>query len=283
MTEIEFKMDGPIFDHGSPIHLVAKVLTEVQIIFDKTYLELERTNRITKKDRQRYLIRSTEFRKGSFVSDFQIVYDAANMVLPTVAVVSSDTLWEYTKNAWELIKLVHSNFKETKEPPQYQPNNNGTATLIQGDFKQVFNGPVINIAKEALPHYRELTDLLVNEPGLDRIHLGDPDIPEIVLESNNSELLNYETITNGEPVIVVCDVFDFNKVKKVGKLTAKSESDIPAGNYRFEVVGQRGSEADYIYSMLKSEVKLRCLREELVKPMGINKISCLHVIEIIYD
>ena len=75
----------------------------------------------------------------------------------------------------------------------------------------------------------------------------------------------------------MCEIYDFNKYKNVGKLSVKTKNQpVPIGEYSFTISGSQNN-VDYIYSMLKPQVELICLIEMESNPFGDDKVHKLHI------
>ena len=68
-----FKLEGSAFHAGFPLHTTIGALTDLQAIFDKTYLVLSGKQRISEAERNTFQLISREFRKGSFEAYFTIL------------------------------------------------------------------------------------------------------------------------------------------------------------------------------------------------------------------
>ncbi|ARN75255.1 hypothetical protein [Oceanicoccus sagamiensis] len=278
MPELEFKMMGPVFDDGVPLHLVTEGLTELQSILDKPYLHLENKQRIFRKDRQSFYIKATSIRQGCLIADLDIIYQTAQLVLPGVMAYGPDTVWNYTRETWGFLKLIYERAKKG-ETPSYQTNDNGTTTVVYGDGNYTFNGPVTVLAQASIPHYKKLTSLLKVD-GVNSVHLGNADTPEVVLDASSKDLFKLDTKIDTDPIAIDCEVFDFNKHSNGGKLKVAMGEAIDKGEYSFTVFGRQG-QSDYIYSMLQPRVNIKCLKEVQIDPLGETKVVRLHILEII--
>lgn len=144
-----------------------------------------------------------------------------------------------------------------------------------GDKHYHFHGPVYQIAERALPKYQDLAHM--SEPGkLESVSAGSRKKPEIELKSEDRKLFDLPTKIEEEPIAVKCEVFDFNKFRNVGKLRVVGGEPVPAGDYGFSIFGTQDN-VDYIYSMLKPLVTIKCLIEMATSPLGPELISHLHV------
>ncbi|MCX5820248.1 MAG: fructose 1,6-bisphosphatase [Deltaproteobacteria bacterium] len=278
MENFEFKLDGPVFREGVPIHLVIKAWDNFQSVVDKTYLTMTESQRISAKDREAFFLRASQFERGSFLTKFEIVISGVQFAMPFISTLGPQNLWEYTKETFNFLKLICS-LKSTEDKPRVEISNSQQVSFQIGDNHYQFNGPIYQIAEKALPAYQDLAHML--EPGkLEYISAGSGINPEIVLRADvkfdDRKLFDLPTKLQNEPVELQCEIFDFNKFKNIGKLRIRADQPIPAGDYSFSIFGNQNN-VNYIYSMLKPAVSIKCLIESVVNPLGPNFISRLHV------
>lgn len=274
---IRFRLEGPAFEEGMPIHLVSTALTDLQAILDKPYLYIERKDRISKRDRFSFQVVASSMGRGSFVADLDIIYQAAQLTLPAVAAVGPDTVWEYTKETWKFLKLIYEKAKSGQKPT-IQTNDNGTTNVIYGDTTVNFNAPVLVLGDKSLPHYKSFNSM-AKSGGVREIDIGTPGSPEIILGQETRDLFKLPTKINPASIRLQCDFFDFNKYKNGGKLAVGPHEPLPEGEYNFSILGEQ-NQVQYIYSMLQPQVTVECLREEQVNPLGETKIVRLHIVAI---
>lgn len=277
MTELQFKIDGPILKGGVPIHLAVAALDNFQSIVDKTYLISSGTKKITAKDREKYYLKATEFREGSFLTVFEIALQGIQLGLPFVGQLGPQNIWDYTKETFKFLKLV-CNAVQKGQKPTYEFNNDGDAFVHVGDVNHHYHGSVIQIAPLALPSYQNLAHLL--DPNkLTEISAGvrKQETPDIYLGENDKGAFDVPTRLEKETVELRCEIFDFNKYKNIGKLAVSTIGQgVPPGEYNFTIFGNQDN-VGYIYSMLKPEVELYCLVEMESNPFGEDKVSKLHI------
>lgn len=274
MEEFQFKMVGSAFDEGFPLHLALSSLQDVQAIFDKTYLGLTGKQRISKIDRQQFYLRTFEIKNGCLLTDLHIYLEQAQLIIPAIAPIVAPDIWNYTSQVFDFLKLVYGFARQGKEV-RYQANDNGTVNVHTGDNVNVYNAPVIQIAPNAAPHWRSLNHKL-KEGQIDSYSMGASSSPEIAIGASQREIFDIPTHIDQEPIVVVCDIYDFNKRENIGKLAVAANDNLPDGDYRFQVLGNQ-DQIDYIASMAQSSVKITVLREMRVDPVGKTNIVKLHV------
>ena len=93
-------------------------------------------------------------------------------------------------------------------------------------------------------------------------------------------MFDFPTKIQDNPIEVKCEIFTFNKFSNVGKLRVFDGQTIPSGDYNFSIFGDQDN-VNYIYSMLKPLVTVKCLLEMAISPLGIELISHLHITVII--
>lgn len=284
MERCALKIDGPAFTGGMPLHLVTDSLDAVQGIFDKAYLASQGRERITQDDRQAFYVRSYKIESGSLFAELEIVVQVVAPLLPLFATVSSSTIWDYTKVTFEFLKLV---FQATKrgDRPKFTILGNEATTVHIGDQHNTFYGPVYAIGKASVPSYQRLTANLdpdkvhnidlysIKNGGLEHaLQLGLPD----------RDLFDLPAACEEDTVSLVCEIFDFNKYENKGRLRVLEKQAVPEGRYAFSVEGGQDS-IDYIRSMLRPTVRLRCRREYRDDPFQERVITRLIVVGIEKD
>lgn len=267
-------MDGSIFKDGIPMHTAIDGLQGVQSIIDKSFLVLHSQSKITNKTRQTFYLRSQEIRKGSLLTTFDIIFITTNLALPLFSQFGSQDIWSYTKDTWNFLKFVFERAHKGQEPT-YITNRDGTVNVSYGDTHNTYNAPVINIAKLALPSFQSLTKLLGHD--LTSIEIGNKKSPEIIMDTADKGLFDVPSIIDDLEIELDCDIFKFNKRINEGKLTVLDSQPIPEGEYNFSVIGDQ-NHLEYIYSMLNSKTRLKCLREIAINPLLDSKIKKLHVV-----
>jgi len=273
MEPIKFRMNGAAFEEGIPLHLALSSMQDVQSIFDQTYLVMSGRKRITKRDRAYFHLKTKDIRHGSLESELQVYLNAAQHTLPVVAALTSSDLWGLTKDGWELLRWFYAKYKPGSEPT-YQVGDNGTLVIVQGDNNIVTTNATLDVAKAALPHWRDLNHKL-EQGAVDSYTFGDPAQPDLGLTSPNRAI--FDNLTRVESVLVefICDIYDYNKRANVGRLNVK-EGDIPEGDYTFEVIGQQ-DKLEYIASMARPEVRVSALQEVSDNPLGGSVTTRLHI------
>lgn len=273
----EFKIDGPAFKEGAPIHLSVSALDNFQSVIDKSYLVLSGAKRMSPKDREIFHLRATNFRRGSLLTEFEIVISGIQLALPFVSSFGPQNLWDYTKDSFSFLKTVCAAV-QNGEKPTYEFNNEGDASVHIGDNHYHYHAPVIQIGKLALPSYQSLAHLI--EPFKVSEISSKPQAQEefdIYIGQNDKEMFDIPTRIEKETVALGCEIYDFNKYKNKGKLSVKESGQaVPVGDYSFEIFGSQDN-VEYIYSMLKAKVELYCLIEMESNPFGDDRVHKLHV------
>lgn len=277
MKDFRFRMEGPAFDQGMPLPIALSSLQEVQAIFDKTFLVLNGSNKITKKDRESFYLKTFNIKHGSLESDLHIVYEVAQYTLPAIAAYVPKDIWELTKQGWDFLRFVYG-LAEKGERPIYQANDNATINVFYGDDVRVYNAPVVKIGELSVKHWRALNHKL-KDGHINNYSIGNSSRPEIELSSEFKYIFDVPTHIHKIPVDVYCDIFDFNKRTNAGRLTVKDGNEVPEGDYLFTVVGDQ-DRIEYISSMAKPEIRAVVLKEVSIDPLGESKIKRLHIIEV---
>lgn len=273
----EFRIDGPILKDGIPIPIAINALSNFQSIVDKSYLVLFDKGKMSATERNKFYLKASEFRKGSFLTYFEIALHGVQLGLPLVSSLGPQNIWDLTKDSFSFLKTVCAATK-TGDQPTYNFENNEKVEVKIGDEKHIYNAPVIQIAKLSLPNYQELSHMLGTKK-LTEISAGsiNDDNFDIFLSEVDREIFDIPTKISQETTSIRGEVFDFNKYKNMGKISVKdSGQGVPPGEYNFSVLGEQDN-VEYIYSLLKPVVVLNCLIEEQPSPFGGKSIHKLHI------
>lgn len=277
-TELQLDIRGPAFKAGIPVPLLVESLGNVQGLLDKAYLGLIGKRRLTKQERSRFFLQTGGVSHDSLHSSLDIIYAGTQLALPLVGFLGPSGIWEYAKQAYEFATLVFQSVKRGENISYAWNADQSVLHVNTGTQTQVFNGPVFNIASLSLPHYQSLAAL--GQPGeIIDIRLGQRNHNEIVFRQQDRELFELPTRIEEVPYKVACEVFEFDKIDRAGRLKVHPGESIPEGDYRFEIVGKQQVET-YIEAMLQQIVKVSCLREIAENPISGEKIYRLQIIDI---
>jgi len=278
MENFTFKLEGPIFQDGIPIHVAIKAWDNFQSIIDKTYLVATESHRIGAKEREKYYLRATSFEQSSFLTNFEIFLAGAQLVLPFLGTLGPQNLWEYTKESFNFLKLICTHREDDQKVKIDIKDSQNTFVQI-GDNHYHFHGPVFQIAEKSLPKYQDLAHML-DQGKIETISAGEKDSPAMVLKLDDRKLFDFPTKVQDDPIEVKCEIFTFNKFSNVGKLRIFDGQTIPSGDYNFSIFGDQDN-VNYIYSMLRPLVSVKCLIEMAISPLGAELISHLHITGIV--
>lgn len=274
---LEYKICGPIFDEGVPLHIAINALSNFHSVVDKTYLVATGSKRLTARDREIFQLKASSITRGSLLTKFEIIIATYQLAIPFIGALGPDNIWAFTKDTFDFLKAVCGAVQKD-EKPTYVFDNNGDVNVQIGDTHYHFHGQVIQIGELALPSFQELAHLI--EPNkIKTISAGKcgQEKPDIYLGKNDKKIFDLPTRIEQETISLKCEIFDFNKYKNVGKLSVSNDyQQIPIGEYNFTIFGSQDN-VDYIHSMLKKEVELYCLIEMESNPFGNDKVCKLHV------
>ena len=277
-VNLQFLMNGPIFNEGLPIPITTKSLENLQSIFDKSYLVLANKTRMSPSERSSFYLKSNGVIKGSLSTDLGLVFTAAQVTLPIISNLGPTGVWEYTVQAFELLKLI---FEAKKDGERIEINHTSDGSLVNvntGTQNITFNGPVLAIASAALPNYEFFSKLLSDEK-VTSISLGKAARPEIHLDVKDHKLFELPSEISEERHELNCEIFEFDKYEGAGSLSVFDEQSVTKGEYRFDVIGQQNMN-DYIEAMLRRHVKVVCLEEVVDHPIVGRKIISLKVVNV---
>lgn len=270
-----FKLEGPVLEDNIPLHLVIESLSNFQAIVDKTYLGLKgEKKRLSKKERQFFQLHAQSFERGSFLTYFEIFFAATQLTLPFMTSFGPKNVWEYTKESFNFLKLIYTAAQNNKQPT-YSFQGNHDFTVHIGDTHHHYHAPVYQIGETALNNYRNLAHL--TEQGISAIIAGTTEREDIKLSEKDQHLFDLPSQIDNEPIELKCEIFDFNKFKNNGRLLVSDGQGLPPGEYSFSIFGDQDN-VNYIYSMLKSQVSISCLKESKLNPFAGEAVFMLHII-----
>jgi hypothetical protein len=216
---------------------------------------------------------------GSLHADLDLSINLVQGVLPVIATLSPSVLWEYTKATFAFLKVVFQAAHQGVRPT-YSVGVDNSVTVSVGDIHHHYNAPVLQVGRQAIEPYRRFQALIddgsVTSIALSAERDGTEDVA-LSLTSNDRGLFEVPSTVAEEPIDVRCEIFDFNKYQSEGRAAVTEGQPIPAGRYRFRVIGNQDSRV-FIESMLEPSVTLRCLTELRIDPVGETTIARLHVL-----
>ena len=280
-VKILFKVCGPLFKDGIPLHVMLDTLSDFHNIIDKTFIGLQKDKiKITKDDRKSYYLRTSGIYNKSIESFIDIILVGYQISMPFISQFGPKGIWKISLETFEYLKTVFSAFKEGKMP-QHKFINNGENMEVQiGDRIHNYNGNVYMIGQSVLPYYQSLTSKF-DEPGIDQIVFKERDgeNKSISVNQNDHKLFEPTSEIDEIPIKILCQIFEFNKNNKTGKANVLDGNEIPPGNYNFTIIGEQDV-VPFIEAMLKQIVKITCLKESLINPVSDKKVGKLQVISV---
>lgn len=217
-VELEFVMNGPIFDQGLPIPLTIKALEAVQGIVDKSYLVLAHKKRMSSHERSVFFLQSQGIEKGSLFTNLALAFTAAQPLLPIISDLGPTGVWEYTKEAFQFLKIVFEAKKRGEEVVVTQSGDGSIVNVNTGTQTITFNGPVYQIANSALPHYEYLAHQLDPAKVTD-IRFGKGAQKDIFLDVADKTLFDLPIKVGEVTHDILCEIFEFDKYSSTGRVT----------------------------------------------------------------
>ena len=269
-----FKLEGPILDNNIPLHIAIESLSNFQAIVDKSYLGLKGgKKRLSKKERQFFQLRAQQFERGSFLTYFEIFFATTQLTLPFMTSLGPQSVWDYTKESFNFLKLIFSAAQKGQQPT-YSFNDNQNFTVQIGDTHHHYHSTVYQIGENALKNYRNLAHL--TEQGISAITAGTIEQEDIKLLEKDKNLFDLPSEIDNNPIELQCEIFDFNKFKNSGRLLVAAGQSLSQGEYSFSIYGDQDN-VNYIYSMLRSQVTVSCLKESRLNPFAGEAVFRLHI------
>jgi hypothetical protein len=277
-VQIDLFMDGAAFEHGIPVHLLLQGFDTSQTILDQAYLGLAGRSRLSAEERQRFYLLTKGVRHSSLDSWMDLVLTGVQISFPVLGALGPAGIWEYSKQAFELLKFAYESVKNGDQPT-YQNNGDGTLSVNNGTQINIYNAPVYNIAKTSQCAYvdmaKNVTGGAINSFSLTEKAGG----AAIRIAQNEAAFFDVPSVIDPQSIELDCEIFDFNKFEDSGKLRVFEGQVLPMKDYRFSVVGNQADQA-YIEAMLRRTVRVTCLREIIVDPLAQEKIVRLQVLKV---
>ncbi|MEO7838052.1 MAG: hypothetical protein ABIU06_01745 [Anaerolineales bacterium] len=206
-----FKMDGKALSNGLELFTTVNALKELQYVLDRSYLALSDGKNIRKTDREKYRLVAKSLDEGSLSSIVRIILDSA---LPLVAHFGAPTIWELTKQAFELLKFLYSVRKDfnVKNQPVLTINGNGNNFIINnGEMNITVDKQVFALAKQVSPSYMTVARL-VRQHELDYFQIGSrKEDPEIRIDKSNAGIFDTKTTVLRNITTIQCELVGFSK------------------------------------------------------------------------
>lgn len=281
MDNLYFKMTGTAFDDGYRLDKVVAGITGLQHVMDGVYKGVTGKTRLTKNDREIYKLVAYDIEHGSLLVSLGAIYSGLQHALPFFYSTDPEQIWEYTKNSAQFLYDIYKKAHEGK-PVTIKQREDGVAVVASGSENQttIYTGPVYQIGTQIISGFRELDDALEEEK-VSGIYLGAKNEvdPALKLRSEDKGIFHPPVTVDTNPKIIRCDIYDFNKYDKVGKLLVSENQEIPEGKYKFKVVGRQDIE-EYILSMAETQIEINCLVEYEHDPLSDTRIGSLLIVDI---
>lgn len=277
-VQIDLYMNGRAFENGIPVHLMLQGFEASQTIFDRAYLGLVGRARFTAEERQRFYLLTKGVKHSSLDSWMDLILTGVQTSFPALGALGPAGIWEYSKQAYELLKFAYEAVKKGNQPT-YQNNADGTLSVNNGTEINIYNGPVFNIAKSSQRVYVDMAKNVLDGT-IDSFSLTERHSEAAIrIAQNEASFFNVPSVIDPQPLELDCEIFDFNKFEDIGKLRVFDGQALPSKDYRFSVVGNQADQP-YIEAMLRRQVKVTCLREVVVDPLAQEKIVRLQVLKV---
>jgi hypothetical protein len=277
-VQIDLYMNGRAFENGIPVHLMLQGFEASQTILDRAYLGLVGRARFTAEERQRFYLLTKGVKHSSLDSWMNLILTGVQTSFPALGALGPAGIWEYSKQAYELLKFAYEAVKKGNQPT-YQNNADGTLSVNNGTEINIYNGPVFNIAKSSQRVYVDMAKNVLDGT-IDSFSLTERyGEAAIRIAQNEASFFNVPSVIDPQPLELDCEIFDFNKFEDIGKLRVFDGQALPSKDYRFSVVGNQADQP-YIEAMLRRQVKVTCLREVVIDPLAQEKIVRLQVLKV---
>lgn len=281
MENLIFRMNGTAFDDGYRLDKMVSGLHGTQQILEGVYKGVTGKSRLSKSDRELYKLIAQDVSHGSLLVSLGALFSGVQQTLPFLPSLSPEDMWKYTKSSAAFLYDIYKAAHEGKSISIEQNGENiSVVTSGNKNTSHIYTGPVYQIGTQIITGLRTLDDTL-EEDNVEKISLGSKYEEEPAIEMPFKEKgLYYPPISvDEEPKTINCDIFDFNKYDRIGKLRVSESQEIPEGNYKFRVIGRQEVE-DFILSMTVREVEVHCMVEYENDPLRETRIGTLLIIDV---
>ncbi|MBC9786321.1 hypothetical protein H1S01_17825 [Heliobacterium chlorum] len=272
---LSLTLDGPDLIESVDLHNVLSILTEIHKIFDKTYAILSNTPRLQQSDRNIFQIRASNFRKGSFVVDLDVVLRISQLAI-FGASLYPETIVKYTQQSYIILRLVFQALRDGKSIRIIKDENTTVIIDVEGE-RQIFSMESFEIAKEVRDHYISLTDTLESKK-IENIKMVTPLMPVLNLNFKDKNFFDSTKNFEDTPLDVIADICKFDKETNKGKLRVYDEQNIRSGYYNFSVADNL--QLNIIQSMINSKTNVKIVCEIESNPLDGHRISKLKILDI---
>jgi len=275
---LQLYMDGTAFETGIPVHLLVQGFQTSQSILDRAYLGLAEKNRLTVEERRHFYLLSRGVKHSSLDGMMDLVLSGVQTTFPLLGALGPAGIWEYSKQAYDLLKFVYSAVKSGQQPT-YVNAGDGTLSVNNGTQTNIYDGPVYNVAKMTQNVYVDMARH-VSDDSINSFLLSDRSPgSQIRIAKDEAAFFDLPSTVETKPLELECEIFDFNKFEDKGKLRIIEGQALPANDYRFSVVGDQ-ADVKYIEAMLRKSVRVTCLKEVRTDPLANEKIVRLQVLKV---
>lgn len=240
---ISYKMEGESFNDGFDFHDTISSLNYFQNILDKAYLTIVNKERMSKTDREIFKIKSTNVRKGSFITDFVLYVGAAvQITYPLINTYYPSLLLDITKEGFDYLRTVLKANKDGNKISVSKIENGDVIVLnIEGDN----NSPIYigsnayAFAGKSYDDFKNLSNM-IDDKDIKTINATDKlenkKIMKIGIEEK--KIFELDTRLDEKPIFIKGKIFRIDVRAKSGKLMVydSKEGNLLNREFNFEIL-----------------------------------------------
>ncbi len=283
---IVIRMSGREFEKEKNLYLMVEALSNINRVFEKSYLTISNKKRMTEKDREVFQLKAKEFKEGSLIIELGMYITALTQSsLLNVLTLSPKDIWTLIKDGYNYLKTV---LKANSEgvPIRLEGDNN-MILLITGNNNTVeFRPEVIPYLKMAEPNFERVSKLVNPEKGVDEFSLSNLNTDtesKLIFSTKERDLFETKTKLENEIIILKGKIFNLNANDCIGELEVLESEDISLQNMKkckFDFV-KKPQEQDFLSDIFLKEVTIYALKETYFNPVSltkdIKKISIINI------
>lgn len=275
---IRFKLEGEQFNNGYNLYYLTNSLTNFQRILDKSYLTIVGKNKMTEKDRDIFIIKSSEFKDGSFITDLSMhILTATQLSMYSYGSLSPNDIWHLTKHGFEYLKTVLERFAQGE---QMKLEGDGNMFNVIGNNNQVIfqvHPKALTFINKAEHNFEQLSKLIDSDKGVESIaitNLVDKEEDKITISSREKQLFESKTDLESEVIVFKGKIIKINGVDFTGRLlvTSTDDDDIePNCEYNFDFISKAEEKLEEMKNGFMTTKKIEALKETTIEPKTLKK------------
>lgn len=284
-NELTLTFKGQEFDEGFNLFYLAKGLTNINSLIDKSYLTIEAKQKMTERDREVLQVKTYNVRTGSFEADFFIQLGAVTgSLLPMVTSLSPNDVWSLVTESFKYLNTVIAGHSRGEQFHFEQTESTNVINIVNSEnvtVQQIHPDVLENVRKSAHT-FEQLTKLIAPEKGVESISVRDKDLNKKQFFIGVEEKMNFENRKrlDPNPVVFMGQIYKVDGEGFNGKLKVIDGAEhIKEGEYKFEFLLKDDTEK--LRNAFLKIKRISALRETILNPATLDqRIHKLKIIDV---